>query len=86
MAQAPATGVPLPLTLVPFTETTSLTATLPLTVAVTPTFTPLAPLVLPNVPVPDGGQAYLLTPVAAEAVGWVQDQDEVVNHFGDYNI
>jgi len=82
----PMTSTPVPEALVPFTDTTSVTDTLPLTVSVTPTFTPLAPLILPNVTVPDGGQAYLLTPIGAEVVGWVQDQDETVNHFGDYNI
>lgn len=51
-----------------------------------PSPTPVPPLVLPNVNVPEGGQVYLLQPTAAEAVGWAQAQDETVNHFGDYNI
>jgi len=86
LAQPQPTNAPVPSTLVPFTDTASMTDTLPLTVSVTPTFTPLAPLILPNVTVPDGGQAYLLTPMGPEMVGWVQDQDETVNHFGDYNM
>lgn len=51
-----------------------------------PTSTPVPPLLLPNVVVPAGGQVYLLQPTRAEAVGWVQAQDEGINHFGDYNI
>ncbi|MEZ4866302.1 MAG: hypothetical protein R3C14_33605 [Caldilineaceae bacterium] len=52
----------------------------------TPSPTPVPPLVLPNVPVPEGGQVYLLTPNRAEAVGWAKAGDEAPNHFGDYNI
>jgi hypothetical protein len=54
------------------------------TLVATPT--PVPPLVLPSVNVPEGGQVYLLQPTAAEAVGWAKAQDEAVNHFGDYNI
>jgi hypothetical protein len=43
-------------------------------------------LALPEVPVPEGGQSYMLLPLDPIAVGWVQSRDEVVNHFGDYNI
>lgn len=56
------------------------------TATLLPTPTPIPPLLLPNAPAPEGGEVYLLQPISAEAVGWVQDQDETVNHFGDYNI
>ncbi len=56
------------------------------TATLVPTPTPVPPLVLPNVNVPEGGQVYLLQPTGAEAVGWAKAQDEAVNHFGDYNI
>jgi hypothetical protein len=52
----------------------------------TSTFTPLPPLALPEVPVPENGQTYTLLPSDPLAVGWVQSNDEVINHFGDYNI
>lgn len=87
LAQTAPMSTTLPAALTPFTNPTVLTETTALTTALpAPTFTAIAPLVLPNVPVPDGGQAYLLTPIGPEAVGWVQDQDEAANHFGDYNI
>lgn len=44
-----------------------------------------APLQLPEVTPPPGGQVYVVTP-AADAVGWVRQGDETPNHFGDYNI
>ena len=40
---------------------------------------------LPEVTPPPGGQVYTVAPVA-DAVGWVQEGDETLNHFGDYNI
>lgn len=40
----------------------------------------------PEVPVPANGQRYELTPVSGNAVGWVRTNDDVTNHFGDYNI
>ncbi|MBX3015316.1 MAG: TolB family protein [Caldilineaceae bacterium] len=67
--------------LTPFSETLAVDE-----LTLTPTATPLPPLVLPNVTVPEGGEVYLLTPSNPEAVGWAQDQDEAANHLGDYNI
>jgi hypothetical protein len=46
----------------------------------------LPPVELPEVPVPAGGQVYMLTPAAPGAAGWARDHDDVVNHLGDYNI
>ncbi|MCC6457202.1 MAG: PD40 domain-containing protein [Caldilineaceae bacterium] len=58
----------------------------------TPTPSPVAsmtaipPLVLPEVPVPENGEVYLLYPANPASVGWARANDEVANHFGDYNI
>lgn len=52
----------------------------------TSTFTPVPPLELPEVPVPENGQTYIVLPSDPLAVGWAQANDEVINHFGDYNI
>lgn len=72
------------------TKNSALTTTdnlTPFTTATTaPTPTPIPPLLLPPAPEPAGGEVYLLMPTSAEAVGWVQEQDETANHFGDYNI
>ncbi len=43
------------------------------------------PLRLPELTPPPGGQIFVVTPIA-RAVGWVRQDDEVPNHFGDYNI
>lgn len=56
------------------------------TATLVPTPTPIPPLLLPPAPEPAGGDVFILTPTSPEAVGWVQDQDETANHFGDYNI
>ncbi|MCB0190075.1 MAG: hypothetical protein KDE31_37645 [Caldilineaceae bacterium] len=56
------------------------------TPTVIPSPTTVPPLELPNVPVPEGGQMYLLTPMQAEVVGWAREADEEINHFGDFNI
>lgn len=52
----------------------------------TATPTPLPPLALPEVPVPEGGQIYTIYPSSSAAVGWARANDQVPNHFGDYNI
>jgi hypothetical protein len=57
---------------------------LPTSLLPTPTLTPLPQLA--DVPVPENGHVYLLRPSQPSAVGWVQSEDEVANHFGDYNI
>lgn len=51
----------------------------------TPTMTPLPP-VLPEVPVPENGQIYLLRPASPAVLGWARASDDLANHFGDYNI
>lgn len=72
------------------TDTIAFSTTIDLTPFATstplPTPTPIPPLLLPEAPAPEGGEVYLLQPTSAEAVGWVQEQDETTNHFGDYNI
>jgi hypothetical protein len=70
----------------PTPEPPTATPTPPPTVALpTPTSTPV-PLNLPDVPPPAGGQVYLLTPVAASAVGWARSGDTQANHLGDFNL
>lgn len=76
--------------LLTITDTFAFSTTVDLTPFATatllPTPTPIPPLLLPNAPAPEGGEVYLLQPTSAEVVGWVQEQDESANHFGDYNI